>query len=166
MKPQGSPRLTVIAAVASNRVIGSGNALPWRLPEDLKRFKTLTMGHPIVMGRKTYESIGRPLPGRRNLVVTRNPAFRADGCECVPSLASAIDKCMGNADEIFVIGGAQIYTEALALADRLCLTEIDRAFPGDAFFPEVDLKQWRLAAIESHRAADGMRYRFATYERA
>jgi dihydrofolate reductase len=166
MEPACKPRLSLIAAVAANSVIGSDNALPWRLPEDLKRFKALTLGHPVIMGRKTYESIGRPLPGRRNIVISRNTAYMADGCETASSLEAAIAACNGTTDEVFVIGGAQIYAEALPLAKRLYLTEICRAFQGDARFPAISRGGWAETAREKHRTDDGLEYDFTVYDRA
>jgi len=166
MQDDRKPCLSLIAAVAANGVIGSDNALPWRLPEDLKRFKALTLGHPVIMGRKTFESIGRPLPGRRNLVITHNPRYRAEGCEVLTSLEAALAACAGTADEIFVIGGAQIYAEALPLARRLYLTEIRAEFPGDAHFPAFDRGAWRETAREHHRAESGIEFDFTVYERA
>ena len=165
MQSARKPRLSLIAAVAANGVIGSDNALPWRLPEDLKRFKALTLGHPVIMGRKTYESIGRPLPGRRNIVVTRNAAYQTDGCEVVASLAAALAACQGGSDEIFVIGGAQIYAEALPLAQRLYLTEIHAGFAGDAHFPAFDRNTWRETARERHRGEEDIAFDFAVYDR-
>jgi dihydrofolate reductase len=135
-------RVSLVAALAKNRVIGAGNALPWRLPEDLWHFKTLTMGHAIIMGRKTFESIGRPLPGRTNIVVTRSPAFAAPGCTIVNSPAAALAACRGS-DEVFVIGGAELYRALLDRTDWMHLTEIDRNFEGDAWFPEFDRQQWQ-----------------------
>ena len=153
--------------MAANRVIGRNNALPWQLPEDLKHFKQLTMGHPVLMGRKTYESIGRPLPGRRNLVITRNPAFAAPGCELAHSLQAAIAACSGIA-EIFIIGGAELYREALPYAQRLELTEIHADFEGDATFPSYPSEQWRETAREVHDPGAGTPYRydFVSYVRA
>ena len=165
MHADRKPRLALIAAVASNGVIGSDNALPWRLPEDLKRFKALTLGHPVIMGRKTFESIGRPLPGRRNLVITRNAGYRAEGCEVLASLGAALAACAGGTDEVFVIGGAQIYTEALPLAQRLYLTEIRRDFPGDARFPAWRSDRWKEVAREKCSGEDGLQYDFAVYDR-
>jgi dihydrofolate reductase len=165
MRHDGTARLSLIAAVASNGVIGSNNTLPWQLPEDLKRFKALTLGHPIVMGRKTHESIGRPLPGRRNLIVSRKPDYRAEGCEVVASLVQALAACEGTTDEIFVIGGAQIYVEALPLAHRLYLTEIRRDFPGDARFPAIDAGDWRETAREPQVSSGGLAFAFVTYDR-
>ena len=161
-----TPRICLIAAVAANRVIGRNNTLPWHLPADLKRFKALTMGYPVVMGRKTHESIGRPLPGRRNLVITRNRAYSAPGCELVHSLDEAIAACRG-AQEIFVIGGAELYRESLPRAHRLEFTEIRAEFEGDATFPEFSLAQWRESAREIHSDEAGIpfRYEFARYER-
>ncbi len=160
------PRLSLIAAVAANGVIGSENELPWRLPEDLKRFRVLTLGNPVIMGRRTFESIGRPLPGRRNIVVTRNIDYRAEGCETRNTLGAALAACQGGSDEVFVIGGAQIYAEALPLAQRLYLTEIRRAFEGDARFPHWDRTAWKEVAREAHRTGDGLEYEFAVYDRA
>ena len=158
------PLLTLIAAVAKNGVIGSDNALPWRLPEDLRRFKALTLGHPIIMGRKTWSSLGRPLPGRTNIVISRDPAFPAPGATVVDSLAAALAACAG-ARVAFVIGGAEIYRLSLPLAWRLELTEIDRDFPGDTHFPAIDPVAWRETARQRHRAEAGFDYDFVTYER-
>ena len=160
------PRICLIAALAANRVIGRNNALPWHLPADLKRFKALTLGHPVLMGRKTHESIGRPLPGRRNLVITRKRGYIAPGCEVIHSLEQAIAACPG-AEEIFVIGGAELYRESLPRAQRLELTEIQAEFEGDAAFPEFSLAQWRETGREIHRDEAGIsfRYDFVRYER-
>ena len=165
MEPARKPRLSLIAAVAANGVIGSDNALPWRLPEDLKRFKALTLGHPVIMGRKTYESIGRPLPGRRNIIVTRNAAYAAEGCETARSLGDALAACNGTAEEVFVIGGAQIYAEALPLAQRLYLTEIGRDFPGDARFPACARRLWQEKSRERQNTSGGLEFDFAVYDR-
>ncbi|MCX7176247.1 MAG: dihydrofolate reductase [Proteobacteria bacterium] len=163
--PQPTPRITLIAAVAKNRVIGAGNALPWRLPEDLKRFKALTLGHPIVMGRKTWESLGRPLPGRTNIVISRAVAFTAPGANLVGSLDQALAAAAATgAEEVFVIGGADIYRQALPLAQRLQLTEIDQDFAGDVHFPAVDPALWRETARESHPAGANFAYAFVTYD--
>lgn len=135
-------RLSLIVAMAKNRVIGADNTLPWHLPADLKHFKALTMGHHIVMGRKTYESIGKPLPGRTTVVVTRNANYSVPGVIVASSLEVAISAC-GNDEEIFVIGGAELYRQAIKLADRIYLTEIDADIPGDAHFTEFDRKLWQ-----------------------
>jgi dihydrofolate reductase len=141
------PRVNLIVAWGRDRVIGRAGTLPWHLPEDLRHFKRTTLGHPIVMGRRTWESIGRPLPGRRSIVVTRNARFAAPGCETARSLAQALAMCRG-VPEVFVIGGAQLFAEALPLAQRLFLTEIDAAFEGDTFFPPFDRAAWRETARE------------------
>lgn len=166
-RPTGNtPRITLIAAVARNRVIGAGNALPWRLPEDLKRFKSLTLGHPIIMGRKTWESLGRPLPGRTNIIVSRSADFAAPGGTVVGSLEAAIAMAANaGADEAFIIGGAQIYAQALPICNRLQLTEIDRDYAGDAHFPAFDPAHWRETLRERHHAEAGFDYSFVTYER-
>jgi len=164
--PRSSPRITLIAAVAKNRVIGAGNALPWRLPEDLKRFKALTLGHPVIMGRKTWESLGRPLPGRTNIVVSRSAGFSAAGAMRAGSLDEALAAAAAtHSDEVFVIGGADIYRQALPRAQRLQLTEIDLDFAGDVHFPPADPARWRETAREAHHAEANFDYAFVTYER-
>ena len=158
--------LTLIAAVARDGVIGIGNRLPWHLPADLGHFKALTTGHAVIMGRKTWESLParfRPLPGRRNIVVTRDTAYRAEGAMVANSLPAAIEAADGG--EAFVIGGAELYAAALPLADRLQLTEIDARFAGDTWFPAVDPGLWREAAREAHCGDEGFDYAFVTYER-
>lgn len=135
------PRLSIIAAMAQNRVIGIDNTLPWRLPADLAHFKTLTMGHHMIMGRKTYESLGKPLPGRISVIVTRDMAFSAPGCVVVHSLDEAVSACAGDT-EAFFIGGADLYRQALEVAQRMYLTEVKTAVEGDAWFPEFDRAVW------------------------
>ena len=154
------PLVSLVAALARNRVIGAGNRLPWHLPEDLKRFKRLTTGAPVIMGRKTHESIGKPLPGRRNIVVTRQPGASWHGCEVVHSLEAAL-AAAGDAPEAFVIGGAELYALALPRADRMYLTLVDADHAGDAWFPEFDPADWRETAREP-----GAGFAFVTYERA
>ena len=149
MSAANTPRITLILARARNGVIGAKGGLPWRLPEDLAFFKRTTMGHPIVMGRKTWESIGRPLPGRRSIVVTRDRSFAAAGAEVVHSFEDAVALC-SDTDEIFVIGGAHLYADALPRADRLLLTEIDADFDGDTFLPAPAATQWLEASRERH----------------
>lgn len=158
------PTLTLVAAMAANRTIGVDNQLPWRLPEDLKHFKATTLGKPVIMGRKTWDSIGRPLPGRRNIVVTRQADWRADGAETAHSLEEAL-ALAGAVDEACLIGGADLYRQALALADRLCLTEIARDYDGDAHFPVFDPDDWREASREATVSADGLPYAFVEYRR-
>ena len=159
-------QICLIAAMAANRVIGKNNALPWHLPADLKRFKALTTGHPVLMGRKTHESIGKPLPGRRNLVLTRNQGYSAPGCELVHTLDAALAACAG-APEIFVIGGAELYRESLPRAQRLEFTEIHARFEGDATFPKFSLAEWREIRRETHAADAGVpfSYDFVSYAR-
>ena len=159
------PILSVIAAMAKNRVIGIDNTLPWHLPEDLRHFKTLTMGHHIVMGRKTYESIGKPLPGRVTVIVTRDADYCAEGCVIAHSLDDAIAAC-GDDTEIFFVGGAQFYAQVLPRAQRLYLTEIQADYAGDAYFPAFDMADWREDAREHHVSAQGLGYHFVTYRRA
>lgn len=156
--------VSMIVAVARNGVIGRNNSLPWHLPEDLKRFRTLTMGHHIIMGRKTYESLGRLLPGRTTVIVSRNPAYRVDGAIVVASLPQAIAAC-GQDPEIFVIGGAELYREALPHADRIYLTRIDADFEGDAHFPALDQRQWRETARIAGVSANGLPYSYIDYQR-
>lgn len=157
--------LTLIVAKARNHTIGRNNTLPWRLPEDLAHFKRTTMGAPIIMGRKTWDSIGRPLPGRRNIVVSRNPALVLPGAEVANSLEDAQRLCVG-AQEVFLIGGAQLYAEALPSADRLVVTEIDADVEGDAFFPAIDPTRWMETSRETHHSdANGFDFAFVTYER-
>ena len=144
-------RRSLVVAVAANRVIGRANALPWRLPADLAHFKKVTMGHPIVMGRRTYESIGKPLPGRKNIVVTRNRAFQAPGCTVVQSLEDAW-KAAGDAEEVCVIGGTSLFEEALPIADVIHLTQVEAVVEGDTYFPEFDRSQWREKEIARHDA--------------
>jgi dihydrofolate reductase len=158
--------VSLIAAMARNRVIGRQNRMPWHVPEDLRRFRRLTMGAPVIMGRKTHESLGRPLPGRRNIVVTRQRNASWPGCETAPSLTEALDMTR-DASERFVIGGAELYRLALPLADRLYLTLIDADYDGDTWFPEVDWSAWRERSREHSTAADGkVDYDFLVYERA
>ncbi len=158
--------LSLIAAMASNRTIGINNTLPWRIPEDLKRFKAMTMGHHIIMGRKTYDSIGKPLPGRTTVIVTRNPALKVEGCLVARSLQEAIAACRGD-DEIFVVGGAELYAQALPFADTLYLTEIRQDVAGDAHFPAFDRATWTETSREqcSQREPQQLDYDFVTYTR-
>ena len=140
--------ISMIAALARNGVIGKEMGLPWRLPSDLKRFKSITMGKPIIMGRRTHESIGRPLPGRRNIVVTRNRRFRAQGCTVVYSVDAALEAATGS-EEVVIIGGAELYRQLFPRAERLYLTLIDREFDGDTYFPEFDRSEWTEVLAES-----------------
>ena len=165
-------RLSIIVAVSENGVIGSDNTLPWHLPEDLRYFRRVTMGKPILMGRKTFESIGRPLPGRTNIVITRNPAYAMEGVRRVDSLAEGLSLAEqialpGGVDEIVVIGGAQIYALAMPRADRLYITRVHANVEGDTLLPPVDWTQWRETSRE-HHAASGENpydYSFVTFDR-
>lgn len=158
--------ITIIAAMGRNRVIGADGGLPWRLPADLKFFKNTTMGHHLIMGRRTWAELGKPLPGRTNIVVTRNPSFEAEGAIVVWSFAAALEYSRGEAD-VFVVGGAEIYRLALPVCDRMCLTMIDEEFEGDTFFPEYDTDDWEMVGEESHEADERNRwaYRFTTWGR-
>jgi dihydrofolate reductase len=156
--------LALIAAVARNGVIGSGNALPWRLPADLQRFRMLTTGHTVIMGRRTWESIGRALPDRQNIVVTRQPGYASAGALVKASLDDALQAATLPAP-VFCIGGGELYALALPRAATLHLTEIDREFEGDTRFPYFDRAAWREAARDEHRAPEGFGYAFVTYER-
>jgi len=158
------PAVSLVAAVARDGGIGHCGELLVRLPEDLRRFKAITLGQPVVMGRRTWQSIGRALPGRRNIVVTRNAGLRLEGAEKAGSLEEAL-ALAGDAPIVHVIGGAEVYALALPLADELQLTEIDAEFPADTFFPAWDRSRFALAAHEPHTTADGLRYAFATYKR-
>ncbi|HEU4374452.1 MAG TPA: dihydrofolate reductase [Telluria sp.] len=154
--------ITLIVALDAKRGIGVDNTLPWRLPEDLAHFKRITSGHPIIMGRKTFDSIGRPLPNRRNIVVTRNAAWRHDGVDAVASLADAV--ALAGAGDAFIIGGAQVFAESMDIADRIIATEIDHTFACDTFFPPLAPDAWRETARERHHSdANGFDYSFVTY---
>jgi dihydrofolate reductase len=152
-------RLSIIVAMAKNRVIGAGNAIPWRLPEELKYFKRVTMGHHMIMGRKTWESIGRPLPGRTTVIVTRQRDYQAQGVRVTHSLDQAIAAC-GDDDEIFVIGGAELYVQALPRAGRIYLTTVDAEIEGDTVMPDFDTAKWREVASEAFSANDRHAYSF------
>ncbi len=161
-----SPAITLIAARARNGVIGRDNQIPWKIPGEQAYFKRMTMGHPIVMGRKTRESIGRPLPGRRNIVVTRDHGYAATGAEVARSLDEAISLA-GDAEQVFIIGGAQMYAEAMPRATRVLLTEIDTDFDGDTWMPPLDRAQWRETSREDHPPTSdrAFGYSFVVYER-
>ncbi|MEQ1598000.1 MAG: dihydrofolate reductase [Methylotenera sp.] len=156
--------LSLIVACAKNRVIGLNNALPWHLPEDLKRFRALTTGHHIIMGRKTYESLGRLLPGRTTIIVTRNKQYKVEGALIAHSLQAAWILASGDA-EPFVIGGAELYQEGLKLATKLYITEVKANVEGDAFFPEINESEWKLVEKKDHVAASGLEYYDLIYSR-
>ncbi len=152
--------ISIIVAAAENGAIGSDNRLPWRLPDDLKRFKALSLGKPIVMGRRTFDSIGRPLPGRTNIVVSRQAGLAIEGVLVAPSLDAAL-AAAGNAPEIVVIGGAQIFQQVLPRTDTIHLTRVHAHVPGDVFFAKLDPAQWREAAVEHHAADERHQYAFS-----
>lgn len=160
-------KVSIIVAVAGkNRVIGKKGGLPWYIPEELKRFKETTMGHPIIMGRKTHESIGRVLSGRTNIIITHDPKYQAEGCVVVHSLDEALRSAQGSPgdDEVFVIGGGEIYKQALPLADKVYLTDIDKEIKGDVFFP--DYSEFKKLVYESDwQEHEGFRYKFMELER-
>ncbi len=158
--------ISIITAMDKNQLIGKDNALPWKIPADLQFFKKVTMSKPIIMGRKTFESIGRPLPGRQNIVITRDESYTADGCDVVYSIDDAISLA-GDIDEVMVIGGANIYQQFLEKCDRLYLSRVLGEFEGDAWFPEIDFNLWRLIEKEDHKADEKNEcdYSFQIYER-
>jgi dihydrofolate reductase len=157
-------KLSIIVAVAKNRVIGINNTLPWYLPEDLKRFRALTMGHHIIMGRKTYDSLGRLLPGRTTVIVTRNKDYKVEGALIAHSLQDAIGLCKAD-DEVFLIGGAELYQEGLKLSNKLYITEIVLDVEGDAYFPEYSSNEWQESAREAHVSEQGLAFNYVTYVR-
>ncbi|MFM5118380.1 type 3 dihydrofolate reductase [Aeromonas veronii] len=161
-------KISMIAAMAHDRVIGKDNQMPWHLPADLAHFKRVTLGKPVLMGRKTFESIGRPLPGRRNLVISRNPDYQAEGIEVVGSVEAALALLAGSSvEELMVIGGGHLYAEMLPSADCLYLTQIDLAVEGDTRFPAFDDGQWQRVDGESHPADEKNPhpYSFETWQR-
>jgi len=159
--------ISLIVAMAKNHTIGINNTLPWRCPEDLKHFKALTMGHHMIMGRKTFDSIGKPLPGRITVVVTRNTDLKIEGCMVAHSLRDAIASCAED-DEIFVVGGAELYGQAMPLVDTLYVTEIQQDVEGDAHFPEFDRSEWKEVSRErrSQQEPRPLEYHFVTYRKA
>lgn len=156
------PILSAILAMSENRVIGNHNQLPWHLPADLKHFKNITTGHPILMGRKTYESIGRPLPNRSNIILTRNCSLTIPGCQVVTSLREAIDCARAeNNKEIFIIGGAEVYKQLLPQTQRIYLTLVHHLFTGDAFFPELEMDEWKETERIDHNADENNAYPYS-----
>ena len=143
--------VSIIVAIAQNNGIGKDNQLLWRLPADLKHFKDITTGHPVIMGRKTFESVGRPLPNRRNIVITRNTALEIPGAEVVNDLEQAIALCAEN-DEVFIVGGAEIYKMAMGLTDKIYLTVVKGTFDADTFFPVIDAATWKETEVVNHEA--------------
>lgn len=160
------PRISIIVAMAKNRTIGVNNTLPWRCPEDLKHFKALTMGHHMIMGRKTFDSIGKPLPGRTTVVVSRDNNLKIDGCIVVDSLPSALAACANDA-HLFIVGGADIYAQTIQLADALFVTEVQKDVVGDAWFPEFDRSAWKEMSREIHyqENPEPLEFHFVEYRR-
>lgn len=156
--------ISIIVAVAENGVIGGGNKLLWHIPDDLKRFKQITSGHSVIMGRKTFESIGKPLPNRRNIVISRNPNIDIQGVEVANSLEDALAMTQ-NETEVFIIGGGEIYKQALPLASKLYLTRVHKKYEGDTDFPEIVEHDWRLVYSEEKNPTSGPGYTFEEYER-
>lgn len=159
-----APLIRLVVAYTDNRIIGRDNGLPWRLPSDLAHFKRTTLGHPIIMGRKTWQSLGRALPGRRNLVISRNPDLPTPGAETQPSLQAALAQCT-DCSIVCVIGGAQIFDQALAQADEIVATEIHERIDGDVYFPELDPTQWQETSREAQPEENGLDYDFVVYRR-
>ncbi len=159
-------KLSLIVAMAANRTIGINNQMPWHLSADLKKFKKITMGQPIIMGRKTFESIGRPLPGRKNIIISHNPDYQQQGCLVFNDLDSALQSC-AESNEVFVIGGATLYAATLVRADRLYITEIQQTFDGDTWFPEIEQEQWQEVAREDINDDNSVdfNYSFIVYEK-
>ncbi|WP_066061270.1 dihydrofolate reductase [Neobacillus soli] len=159
--------ISFVVAMDENRVIGKDNQLPWYIPEDLKFFKRVTIGHPIAMGRKTHESIGRALPGRENIIITRQQGYHSEGCTVFYSIEDFVKYCHEQNDEIFVIGGAEIFNETFEHVDRLYVTLIQEAFAGDTFFPEFNLELWDLLSCEKgiKNEKNPYDYEFRLYER-
>lgn len=164
MSQSAGPRVYLVAAVAANGIIGRDGKLPWHIPEELKHFKRLTLGHPVIMGRRTWESLKGPLPQRENIVVTRTPGYQAPGASVASSLEGALALCLGE-PVAFVIGGTQLFEESMPLAAGMVVTEIQRDYEGDTWFPQWDRSQWKESQREAHTAADGTRFDFVLYER-
>ena len=157
--------ISIIAAMAKNRVIGNQGVIPWKIPGEQKLFKKITLGHAVIMGRKTYESLGQPLPGRTNIVVTRQKQYQTEGCLVVHDLSSALNRCPEDEDEAFICGGGQLYQEALPIADRIYLTVIPREIPGDTYFPDISATEFRVSQSESIKVEEVEPYHFFIYER-
>ena len=153
-------RISAIVAMDENRVIGRNNQLPWRLPADLQHFKSITMGKPIVMGRKTYDSIGRPLPGRQNIVLTRDPTLQIPGCTIVTSIPAVLELASAN-EEIFIIGGAHLFEAFLPMTERIHLTLVHAQCEGDAYFPKLKIEEWKEVGREDHGADGGNEYAYS-----
>lgn len=154
-------KISLIAAMASNRIIGDNNQLPWHLSADLERFKNITLGSPVLMGRKTFQSIGKPLPGRSNIIISRNFKFNQTDCLVFNELEKALEHCRHNAKEIFVIGGVSLYQSTLPIANTLYLTQINQDFSGDTFFPDVDMNNWTETEREDVQDDPGVNFSYS-----
>lgn len=152
-------RISIIVAASANNVIGADGQLPWRLPEDLKHFKSITMGKPMIMGRATFDAIGCALPGRKSIVLSRQQGFEAEGCVVVPTIDAALEAA-GDAEEVMVIGGGEIYRQLLPVADRIYMTRIQADIEGDTRFPELDMNEWDVIAVEEYPAGDEREFGF------
>lgn len=159
--------VAMVVAIAENHAIGKDNQLLWHLPKDLKHFKQITAGHTIIMGRKTFDSMGKPLPNRRNIVITRNKELELPGAEVVGSVQEALALCASDEEEVYIIGGGEIYKMAMPLTDKIYLTVVQHSFDGDAFFPEIEPGEWKETASESHSPDEKHQYgfTFSTLER-
>jgi dihydrofolate reductase len=157
----------IVVAASENNVIGREGGMPWHLPRDMKFFKSLTTGHPVIMGRKTFESLGKPLPNRTNIVITRNENYTAEGCAVVSNIEEAIQRAQTTDETIFIIGGGEIYRQALSLCDRVYLTRVSVSVDGDTYFPRLDEKKWKLTAEEVYEKDEKNAYNlsFLTYEK-
>ncbi len=153
-------QLSLIVAMDENRLIGNDNQLPWHLPADLAFFKSTTMGKPIIMGRKTFDSIGRALPGRRNIIITRNPDFSAEGCEIVNDIDGALDRC-SDQDELMLIGGASLYEQILTRVNNMYITQVHHSFEGDTWFPEFDLAEWKIESQQDYSDEGNNKYAYS-----
>jgi dihydrofolate reductase len=164
MSQSPGPRVYLVAAVAANGIIGVNGKLPWHIPEELKHFKKLTLGHPIIMGRRTWESLKGPLPQRENIVITRQAGYQAPGAAVASSLEAALAMCIGE-PVAFVIGGTELFKESLPVAAGMVLTEIQRDYEGDTWFPKWERSEWKESQREAHTAPDGTKFDFVLYER-
>jgi dihydrofolate reductase len=164
MSQSSGPRVYLVAAVAANGIIGANGKLPWHIPGELQHFKKLTLGHPVIMGRRTWESLKGPLPQRENIVVTRRAGYEAPGAAVANSLDAALALCVGE-PVAFVIGGTELFEQSLPIAAGMVLTEIQRDYEGDTWFPQWDRSQWKESQREAHTAPDGTRFDFVLYER-
>ncbi|MEO5572471.1 MAG: dihydrofolate reductase [Bacteroidia bacterium] len=153
--------ISIIVAIGENRVIGKDNQLIWHLPTDLKRFKQITLGHCVIMGRKTFESMNKALPGRTNVIITRQKDYVKENCLVTDSLEHAIELCKDDDDEVFIIGGGEIFKEAIRLTDKIYLTQVHHSFEGDVFFPYLNRGEWKIALREDHKADEKHKYNFS-----